>query len=234
MAQAVKLARGRFVMIMDGDDTFEAGALEHILSAIQALNPKLSHGSRTCVGFVFGTMIDEKNTLRRNSPPNGLICSLLSLRADHNVRGDLKEVVAREVITGALCDLFDTYRRVPTSLLWARISEEFSVLCDSQPVVRKVYLPGGMTKSLMSLRRKNIAPLLELYSTIIASQAYDSHSYRIRALFNYHRFLVWPHKGQHRIRFDAMGLPAIFGFGFGGYETIKYQILRGMRVLWRR
>lgn len=221
MARAIRMATGRYVMIMDGDDAFEVGALDKVLAELKAMQVVQDDSGRNCIGLVFGTVIETDGKSRANNPPDGLLVTLLGLRADLGVRGDLKEVIRRDVVTNELCPLFENTRRVPTSLLWSRISEQTCVLCKAHSIVQKAYLPGGMTKSLTSYRRDGIPALLELYATIARSTSYRSHVFRIRAIVNYHRFLAWPHSGQRLFIWSYGAIPAIFGYAYGLYERPK-------------
>ena len=212
LAKAIRSSRGRFVMIMDGDDTFCDQGLDHAIAVLRQRGD-------SCAGFVFSTQIeDSTGHLRVNSVPEGLRCTLLALRADHHISGDLKEVVRRDILIAALCPLFDSFRRVPTSLLWARVSDEIEVQCNATPLVRKVYLPGGMTKSLGTLRKSSVQPLIATYAHLAGSTAYRSFRYRWRALINYHRFLVWPHKRQSHVKPVWLGIPALIGLFYGVFE----------------
>jgi glycosyltransferase involved in cell wall biosynthesis len=187
LARSIRTARGRYVLIMDGDDPFVEDGLAGIHEAIADLE---SGDPGDCLGIVFGTLIDTGADVRRNALPDGLQCSLLALRADHAMRGDLKEVIRRDAIFGALCPLFEQYRRVPTSIIWARLSELGTIRCSSKIVVRKSYHEGGLTRNLNAHRKTSLPPLLALYRTIVRSPSYDSTSYRIRAALNYVRFMA--------------------------------------------
>jgi glycosyltransferase involved in cell wall biosynthesis len=190
MAASVRRASGEFMMFMDADDKFEVGGLHAITASAGELQRMIQHGSKVC-GLVFGTTVSRDGARRFVLPPDGVECSLLSLRADLGVRGDLKELVRSDLVKAAICPLFDDFRRVPTSLIWARVSDAGPVLCHARVVVNKVYLPGGMTRNIDRLRAQSVRPLLATYRVIAESAAYDSLPYRARAAINYHRFRMW-------------------------------------------
>lgn len=220
LARAIRSSRGQFVMIMDGDDVFCDQGLE---SAIHVLR----ESGDSCSGFVFSTQVENENGyIRTNLVPEGLRCNLLALRADHHISGDLKEIVRRDLLVAALCPLFDNYRRVPTSLLWARVSDHAEVECNIIPLVRKVYLDGGMTKSIHTLRKSGVKPLVATYQHLATSTAYRSVLYRWRSLVNYHRFLVWPHERQNHVMLAWMAIPAIIGVVYGIIETRLKRVQR--------
>jgi glycosyltransferase involved in cell wall biosynthesis len=215
LAKAIRAARGRYILIMDGDDPFIEGGLEAIYDAL--IEFEASAQQDDCIGIVFGTLIDDGTAVRRNVLKDGLQCSLLALRADHGIKGDVKEVINREVVLDALCDLFDRYRRVPTSLLWMRLSDRGSVRCSSKVVVRKSYQPGGLTRNLEVHRSANVPPLLALYQGIADSKSYKSRWYRIRAAINYHRFLARV-DGRMHPRSDFFWVAAAAGISIGLVE----------------
>ena len=62
LAKAIRNSRGRFVMIMDGDDTFCDQGLDHAIAVLRQRGD-------SCAGFVFSTQIeDSTGYLRVNSP----------------------------------------------------------------------------------------------------------------------------------------------------------------------
>lgn len=222
LARAVRSASGRFVAIMDGDDPFVEDGIVGIHDELLALE----EAGNDCLGVVFGTVIDNGVTVRCNPLPDGLRSTLLALRADHGISGDLKEVVRRDALVGALCPLFETHRRVPTSLLWARISDLGQVRCSAKIVVRKSYQPGGLTRNLDAHRRTNVAPLLALYEKIAQSRSYRSWRYRLRAAVNFHRFQMWQREDGLRFRGDFLGLAAMLGIAIGLFERAKWAVGR--------
>jgi glycosyltransferase involved in cell wall biosynthesis len=216
LAKAIRAARGRYVLIMDGDDPFIENGLKAIYDAL--IEFEASGHEDECLGMVFGTLIDDGTAVRRNALQDGLQCTLLALRADHGIKGDVKEVIKREAVLDALCDLFDRYRRVPTSLLWMRLSDRGSVRCSSKIVVRKSYQPGGLTRNLEVHRSANLPPLLALYQGIADSKSYKSLWYRLRAAINYHRFLARSGGGAMHLRSDFFWVAAVAGISTGLIE----------------
>jgi glycosyltransferase involved in cell wall biosynthesis len=218
LARSVRGARGRYILIMDGDDPFVEEGLAGICEALVEL--EASPDARDCLGLVFGTLIDDGASTRRNALPEGLQCTLLALRADHRIKGDLKEVIRRDAVSAALCPLFDRFRRVPTSLLWARISEVGTIRCSSKIVVHKSYQSGGLTRNLDIHRKVNLPPLLALYQRLVESTAYRSRAYRFRAAVNYHRFLARYGSWRH-VRGDFWGMAALTGVPIGLLERAR-------------
>ena len=72
---------------MDSDDLFIEDGLDYILQSLKKFKSK---------AFLFGVKKYNKK-LFLNLPPNGLT-NFISVRADLKVKGDLKEVVCRDLV----------------------------------------------------------------------------------------------------------------------------------------
>ena len=155
LSQALDIATGKYVMIYDDDDTIDLGGLETIINDCSADLPK-----GVC-GFIYH-MADLKGE-RLGSAFKSVRSNLLKLRADEGVKGDKKEVILNEVINK--CSVFETnkYRRVPTSLLWARVALAFDVICRNEIVGVKNYHAGGMTDGIRQLKRRDPRPMFETH-----------------------------------------------------------------------
>ena len=152
-------ATGEFVLIMDSDDEFLPGAVDRIVADIRSLPAAL-------VGIVYDT-VDFETGRPIGGLPDKREVTLLELRADLKIRGDLKEVVRTSVVKEALYPDPESERRVPTSYIWAGVSGYGDVLTASYPVVRHRYLPGGMTNNIRLLKHQNPYWLSRTYLRIV-------------------------------------------------------------------
>jgi len=163
-----------FVMIMDSDDEMIEGAIDRILADIDELKADF-------VGLVYETV--EYDTGRSISTlPHVPSATLLELRADFRVKGDLKEVVRVDVVRSSLYSDPSPERRVPTSYIWAGVSSAGKVRVIPHAVVRHRYLPGGMTRSIATLKRNNPNWLARTYykTATAAPTAYKSRWFRLQ------------------------------------------------------
>ncbi|UZW58056.1 glycosyltransferase family 2 protein (plasmid) [Sphingobium sp. JS3065] len=155
IARALSIARGRYVMIYDDDDTLTEAGLREILADCSRPLP-----DGIC-GFIYH--MSDQGGQRLGSAFGVTRSNFIKLRADENVKADKKEVVLREIVNR--CNTFDigSHRRVPTSLLWARIALDHDVLCREVAVGQKNYDAEGMTARLKQLKRRDPLPMFETH-----------------------------------------------------------------------
>lgn len=166
-------ANGQYSIVMDSDDEFIPGGLDVLINDLLKLNYD------SCLGLVYET-VDYDTGRPISRLPDALNATLLALRADHGVRGDLKEVISTESIRKALYPDPWPERRVPTSYIWAGVSAQGEVISRNFPLVRHRYLPGGMTKTIKKYKKANPAWLARTHLRVALApvEAYASKSYR--------------------------------------------------------
>lgn len=157
LAAAAGLARGRYLMLFDDDDTLTADGLATVLADCAAPLPA------GCLGYVYH--LGDESGQRCGSAFPCERTNLLQLRADLGVRGDKKEVVLASALRQAMARGPANYRRVPTSLYWSRLALFGDVICRHVVIGVKRYLPGGMSQRVRGLKAANAYPMLLLYLT---------------------------------------------------------------------
>lgn len=173
LRSAVQMARGKFAILFDDDDSLSPAGLAKILSDC---GEDLPEG---CTGYIYqletldGQLVGTRFPVER--------ANLISLRADHNVTGDKKEVVSTEMLQEEMAKISGAYQRIPTSLYWARLALRGDILCCNEPIGTKNYLSGGMSDTITRLKRDNAWPIVMLELTII--QAYFKRRFRSRQYF---------------------------------------------------
>lgn len=177
ISAAIAQSKGRFVMLFDDDDTLYEDCLAQILSDCEApLNAETCGYIYNMAGTVSGVSDQTHNKMKVN---------FLSLRADYSVVGDKKEVVAGQLIKRASDDFSDVYRRIPTSLIWARIALNKDVCVRDITVGEKHYLPAGLTDGMHRIKKANAAPMVSLYVTHVKAYflgRYKSPRFLFRAI----------------------------------------------------
>lgn len=154
LISTVSNASGRFCMLFDDDDDLTSEGLVRVLN--DCIEPLLEG----CVGRIYH-LVDESGARVGSTFPVQR-SNLIALRADHGVTGDKKEVVLTEPLLKAMT-VDKLYRRVPTSLYWARLALSQDILCENVVIGRKTYLTGGMSDSIRRLKMRNSAPLVTLH-----------------------------------------------------------------------
>lgn len=177
LCSALTKATSQYSMIMDSDDHF-----------IDGWWPLLAHELNTKFdSYVFGTILRKDGKSSVNLPPT-IISNFLELRADYGVQGDLKEVVKTQLIKQCLYSYEKSVRRVPTSLIWAKLSNICKTKSVSIALAKKEYLPGGMTDRGRQLRIDNPQPMLDLNSIIVESESYKSTIFRVKSALQWARY----------------------------------------------
>lgn len=212
LADAIKYSNGRFIIIMDSDDYFLPGALELIISTIN----KYEH--QKC--FIFGIQFLQKGKLEYNLPPTHLETNLLKLRADYNVKGDLKEVVDGKLLKKCVYRKAHEFRRTPTSLMWFYMSNLCKSFTVNKPVIFKNYKKFGMTDQIRKLKFENAEPMCELYYNYSLSKNYKSYFFRIRSKILYYRYLLLS-KRKDKIKINDL-IFFIIGFNLYVYDKAIY------------
>lgn len=204
LREGILRASGHHVMLMDSDDEFIPGMLDVVLADIGSPSPA------DVVGYVY-----DCNGYHDDLPigrlPSDITATLLGLRADHGVQGDLKEVVETLVVREALYPDPGKERRVPTSYIWAGVSMRGLVMSRSQAIVRHRYLNDGMTRSIRELKKENPYWLARTYHRIACAPrgTYRSRwfrfTYAAKALSVDGAELTRAHAGQLRESLGVIG-----------------------------
>jgi len=163
MTRMVRNARGQFVMIYDDDDKLDAAGLALILS-----DCGLPLDDRCC-GYIYHYRTPDGG---RQGPAFGTPRSnFLKLRADQGVTGDKREVVRGDLLKAALEPRAEEFRRIPTSLYWARIALTHDVICRELTIGEHTYQAGGMTANISKMKHRDPWPI------------YLTHLLRLRGWF---------------------------------------------------
>lgn len=224
LKRALSLVKGRYTMIMDSDDYFIDGAIERVLANIRRLEatPRPDQ-ERLVASLVFGVRSVKAAVITDNLPLN---CSsqsnFISLRADHHVRGDLKEVARTDLIQANLYDIDPGCRRVPTYLLWASVAQISDCVCIPEVVAVKEYLPGGMTDRILSLKTRNAIPMVRLYSLLSESQVYRSQLYRWKCRLLWGRYAH--HAGKLKMNKSWQLFALLVGWIIYTYDRVRLNI----------
>ena len=200
LKKAIEMSKGEYVMVMDSDDYF----IPNTLSIICYIISKGWYKS-----YAFGVKI-HKDQEYTDSIPLDVETNYISLKGDYKIKGDLKEVVRKDVITSCLYSEALSCRRVPTFLIWCCVAEKVNCLSVSIPVAIKEYLPGGMTDKGFLLRMECSVPMAELYLRLSHSVSYKS---------TYYRWLVrilWARYALHakKVRADSLWMKVALLPGF--------------------
>ena len=213
LADAIKFSNGSFVIIMDSDDYFLPGGIDKIKKTI-FYNKKIK-------SFLFGIKIKKKNFFYKQIPPNNLKSNFLKIRADYNIKGDMKEVVKSKIIKKCIYKKSYIFRRTPTSLIWECVAKKVDCLTINKSVIVKEYDNLGMTSNISNLKYENAIPMLDLFEKYSKSKLYTSKKFRIKSKIQYFRYLFISNR---KIRIKLSDLIFLFlGFLYL-FDHLKYLI----------
>lgn len=179
MLTAYENSTGKFVIKMDSDDFFTDDGLVFILKSIND-NPKIN-------AFLYGIKTLKKNKFKNNLPPDG-ITNFISVRADQKIKGDLKEVVKREIVLNYMYKVPKDVKRIPPGLLWVKIAEDYNCLSFKKAVAIKNYLEEGITSKMLYLKTTYPSAMVELYERLSSSKAYRSIVFRWKSRLLWARY----------------------------------------------
>ena len=183
MVKAYNHASGKFVIKMDSDDIFTEGGLDYILETIKN-NPEQ-------VAFLYGVKTIKNKIHSKNLPPNG-ITNFIS--ADFKVnKGDLKQVVCREIVLKYIYKVPSQVKRIPPGLLWAKIAEDYNCLSFNNVVAIKNYLDEGITSKMLYLKTSYPEGMVELYKILANSKVYNSITDRWKSRLLWARYSFHNH-----------------------------------------
>lgn len=219
LKKAIELAEGEYVAVMDSDDIFTDRGIDEVFEGIA----KLENGNfpEDVCSLIFGCKLIFNRSTRTNIPP-AIISNFVELRADYKVCGDLKEVVESGILKKHLYDVPYGCRRVPTSLLWAKVAESTRCLCVDKVIVIKRYLTGGMSDKILQLKSYNPEPMVNLYVALSDSKSYKSTKYRLRCRILWARYAC--HYGQTRP--TLLWQYIVWPFGFLVYLIDKVRLIK--------
>lgn len=190
LKKAIMAAEGDFVLIMDDDDRFILSCLEQIPNDLEH-DLKHLKSEREIAGLVYlANNITDNKTIGSKFPHDNFVSNLIAIRADHDVKGDKKEVINRSIIQDLLYTVPNEEKRMPTTVLWARIAKKYDVVFKNAALIHKQYLSDGLTKNLIKNRIENPVSAMMGYFEIITmpNNRFYSKAYMLRNSINYFRF----------------------------------------------
>lgn len=190
LKKAVMAATGEFIMVMDDDDRFVLNSLDQVPQDLKNVG-KLKNYKRELAGVIYLVNDKDANQLVGTKfPGDGFISNLIKIRADYAVQGDKKELVRRNILQNVMYNIPAGEKRMPTSILWARIAKKYDIYCKNRVLVKKQYLSSGLTSNMTKIRVENpISAMMGYFEVITASRdIFQSRIYRMRNSINYFRF----------------------------------------------
>lgn len=209
LKKAIMLSSGLNIIIMDSDDYFLRNGLADILNELTRLKDDDIVNGRRLIGLLFGVEIVSESgfTKKKNYPPCETRTNYISARADFKCKGDLKEVVRACVVKDILLSENFDERRVPTFLLWTKVSMVGDCLMLKKIVAKKQYTPNGMTANIFNLKISNCLPMAILYELLAKSTLYKSLKFRIKSRLMWYRYAL---HSRINLKFRVIDIAILF------------------------
>lgn len=216
LADTIKYASGDYILIMDSDDFFLPGALNLIKLKIKE--------NKLIKSFLFGLKIKKNKKVNFNLPPANVISNFLKIRADYQIKGDLKEVVEAKILKKSIYKKAYKFRRTPTSIMWLNVSKRCKCLSIDIPIIVKTYNKYGMTSLISKLKFQNAQPMYDLYYGYSRSKLYNSSFFRFRSKILFYRYLYLSKK-KLNIKYRDI-LPIILGYILYIKDIFNFSFLK--------
>ena len=215
LRKSILNSEAEFFLIIDSDDYFSKDGVNIIYKFIKK-NPSESF-------FVFPTKI-IKNSKSINVKLSGIPkTSYISLRSDHKIKHDLQEVIHHKLLLNVLYDDPFDIKRIPTSYLWFKASEQMKCLpIDSQPVKIKEYLSDGMSANILYLKVRYPKYMVYKYQIASKSKEYNSMFYRFKYKILLYRYSF--HNKKYKL-LNFIDFPFyLIGYIYGFFDLLRLQI----------
>jgi len=178
---------------MDDEDYFIEGALKKVMNDLKLFSVEKDE---SISGLVYLTNDINGSIIGNRFKKDNMISNLVQIVADFNSIGDKKQVIKSKLIKEILYKNIRNERRVPTSLLWIRISNNYKCRFINKPIVVKDYLDGGMTKNINRLRRKSPYSSRQIYKELSnQNNVYKSRKFKLKSVILFYKYnFYWQEK----------------------------------------
>lgn len=185
--KALELANGDIFFIVDSDDYLVDNALERIVHWLDTIEPEKERGKFAGVSGLRGM---PSGQLMGETFHGDYKDARYAERTKYEILGDKAEAFYTDIIRKYRFPEFEGENFITESVVWAEIGNDgYKLRYFNEVIYICEYLQGGLTKSSLSTRRKNINGTLYAYAKLMR---YDFPiSLKLRYLLNYLRFLLY-------------------------------------------
>ncbi len=151
--EAIRRARGRFIVILDSDDVLTPEALEILQRQWQAIpSHEWEHFAGVeglCADLQTGQIIGDC------FPQSVMDSSYLETRYRLGIGGDKKNAMRTDVLRMYPFPLFPGERHLPESIVWNRIAKRYNFRYVNEIIQYVEYQPDGLSGRIRRLRYEN-------------------------------------------------------------------------------
>lgn len=179
--------KGDLVFIVDSDDTLTSDSVETILEDWQLYKNKQEIG---VISYLKGRF--DGSSVANSTAPDRYISTHLDYRINHNIVGDMAEMIRTDVFQKYPLPIFQGKRFMPESWLWNLLSFHYKTVYRRKIIYYCEYLEGGLAKSGGKLLMNNPLGLMAHCKTFFVSKA--SVKAQLKAMLLYGVYGFCTHK----------------------------------------
>lgn len=140
---------GKYVLILDSDDTLTSDAVETVL------NGWSKYDANADIGIVIFLKQLSDGTICARGKEEDIVIDVLNQKRICNVASDCCEVIRTELFKKYPFPVFDGERFLAETALWYRAGLDAKCVYINKPIYICEYLEGGLTKSGKKMRIRN-------------------------------------------------------------------------------
>lgn len=140
---------GKYVLILDSDDTLTSDAVETVLNGWSKYNANAD------IGIVIFLKLLSDGTICARGKAEDIVIDVLNQKRICNVASDCCEVIRTELFKKYPFPVFDGERFLAETALWYRAGLDAKCVYINKPIYICEYLEGGLTKSGKKMRIRN-------------------------------------------------------------------------------
>ena len=141
--QCIKLASNSYIMFMDDDDYF----FENSFRYFNNINFKKISSDKKIAGFFF-LRKSKKYSNKLINIKNYFKTDLVSFRRKFKINYEFAEITKSRILKNNIYPLFENEKRIPTGVIWYKISEQYSYLFINEFLAYRNHLNDGLSKNI--------------------------------------------------------------------------------------
>ena len=169
--------RGKYVLILDSDDTLTPDAVQIVLDEWNRFDDQRD------IGLLIFQRKNKEEIVCAYAKDEYVPVDLLSYQRTNVLSSDCCEVIRSELFMAYPFPVYDNEKFVAETALWYRVGLEKKCVYINKPVYICEYLDGGLTKNGRAMRVKN--PKGGMYTSYLRMNKRCSLKERIRASLLY-------------------------------------------------
>lgn len=171
--------KGELVIIVDSDDYLSIDAVETIVRDWEKYKSNL----HIAILSYLKESISQKKLLSNSFAVDGYISDHIAYRVNHNIKGDMAEVVKADVFKSYKFPVFENEYMLSEEWLWNHIAMEYKTVYRKKVIYYCDYIEGGLTKSGRKLLLSNPLGQMEACKSYFNSKV--NHKMQMKKMLLY-------------------------------------------------